>query len=261
MTRRAFTLIELLVVISIIALLIAILLPALSQARAAGRAVACMSTTRQLATAHAVYGIDNDGYGFIYGSSGAGAAGQKDFWMDVLVTRGYWAAGDEVALCPEATDIRPAGETFQGFGAARLAWGDPVLWQNEYVGSYIGSYGWNGWLADTRVGGDWTFFGGPTSFWSRIDEVPTTSQTPVFGDSAWNVRLPRHTEGWNGNLNDPMTPWLGYQISGFTMNRHPGPTVNLAFLDGHAEAVRLPRLWQLQWSKGFMPVEAPGGLN
>lgn len=59
MKRHAFTLIELLIVIAIIALLIGILLPALSGARAAGRAAMCMAHQRGLVTAQAAYESDN----------------------------------------------------------------------------------------------------------------------------------------------------------------------------------------------------------
>lgn len=59
--RSAFTLLELLVVIAIIALLISILVPALSAARAHGKAAVCLSNLRQASTIFFQYSVDNDG--------------------------------------------------------------------------------------------------------------------------------------------------------------------------------------------------------
>ncbi|MFO0834515.1 MAG: prepilin-type N-terminal cleavage/methylation domain-containing protein [Phycisphaerales bacterium] len=59
---RGFTLIELLVVIAIIALLIAILLPALGQARDAGRQTVCLANLSQLGQALVHYQAANKGY-------------------------------------------------------------------------------------------------------------------------------------------------------------------------------------------------------
>ena len=61
-SRRGFTLVELLVVIGVIALLGSILLPTLSRARAAAKAIKCMSNLRQIGIGLVMYSNQNHGY-------------------------------------------------------------------------------------------------------------------------------------------------------------------------------------------------------
>jgi prepilin-type N-terminal cleavage/methylation domain-containing protein len=58
----AFTLIELLVVLAILAVLAALLLPALSQAREAGRRTTCLSNLHQLGLAARLSALDQEGF-------------------------------------------------------------------------------------------------------------------------------------------------------------------------------------------------------
>lgn len=105
-----FTLIELLVVVSIIALLISILLPALGQARAASRAVLCLSQLRQMGLGVHLYAEDYDGFF---------PANQRWFFHEdgiaeyLNITRegpGYLPYGenDTAMTCPATGQIAPA---------------------------------------------------------------------------------------------------------------------------------------------------------
>src|SRR5262245_51863470 len=75
--RSGFTLIELLVVIAIIAILAAILFPVFAQAREQARKSACLSNTKQIGTALAMYRQDWDTGGPFAGWE-AGPQGQYD---------------------------------------------------------------------------------------------------------------------------------------------------------------------------------------
>src|SRR5436190_13511915 len=58
--QTGFTLIELLVVIAIIAILAAILFPVFAQAREKARSISCLSNTKQISLAYAMYNQDYD---------------------------------------------------------------------------------------------------------------------------------------------------------------------------------------------------------
>ena len=80
MIRRAFTLIELLVVIAIIAILAAILFPVFAQAKAAAKASACLSNTKQIGTAAMLYSGDWDDTVMPYSVDAAPAPTGRVYW-------------------------------------------------------------------------------------------------------------------------------------------------------------------------------------
>jgi prepilin-type N-terminal cleavage/methylation domain-containing protein/prepilin-type processing-associated H-X9-DG protein len=147
-----------------------------------------------------------------------------------------------------------------------------------------GSYVANNWIA----GGWWWAEGIPTDprwrdHFQNEGEIESAPETPLFADGIswwwsgggwwWG---PRATDFPAQNLVSGFPPGPPYGMSAFTIPRHgsrpskistnhppnlilPG-AINMTFYDGHAEQVKLERLWQLSWHKNYRPPPKRPGL-
>lgn len=246
-TRTAFTLIELLVVIAIIALLAALLLPALAVAKSSAKSVACKSNLRQIALALTIYEADHELYpGFMDGDG----MGHRGFWADRLqpYSRSLWV--DALYRCPG----------YQGETALRIPWGRWAKTQWR-----IGSYGYNGYGTfgtpgawdDMQLGLGTGSYDDPVSTKYLVGrfQVKAPNQMIALGDatmlSAW-MGLPETTKPFGLGLIQydwGLSSAHDTQLDRAIRLRHPRAALNLAFVDGHIEAITAADLFTSKTNK------------
>ena len=204
--RRAFTLVELLVCIAIISVLAAILLPAVERARRSATAMHCLSNQRQLVLMSHLYASDNDGHLVL--SRHYDADGRQKLWTHALAP--YGGGHADVALCPAR-------------GPAEVE----AVYSEDWSGRDLLNIGINRNL-EALEGRESKWLPPSSGSW-RIWTFHSPSDTWYFADSFCGLR------GFHCRL--------GWQVDGQSSfsTRHDGH-VQLAFLDGHVEAVPAEKL-------------------
>ena len=243
-SRTGFTLIELLVVIAIIAVLMAVLLPALGGARKLARRTVCMANVRRLAVSIRLYSDNNDG------QLPPDRLRKATEYIEVgpykrYMPRWIWFLNEGMGYV-----INPHKyETEEAFNSALEMDNDyymcPSLKNYAYARSIRnGAYGYNfQYLGNTRANPAGTDY---ANYPVWLSQIRAPAQTVVFCDSrgsdiphgqhAYLVDPPRMAVSKGSMHFSPKSASVGPLKYSPADARHFG-VANIAFLDGHAEAM------------------------
>ena len=246
--RGAFTLIELLVVIAIIGLLLAILVPGLKKVKEYARNIVCRTNTRSLSLATALYAEENKQQFFEYKAT-----------LFIVELDPYIDNADKVRYCP-STVIIDENPTGGEWGSSRNMW----RWAGGFGGRpENGSYGLSGWCYSYPNPADFAWIGGAEVtddyLWPVYGNIKMPSYVPVFFDCVWVDAWPKHSDTIPANFDlDQENPRntgsdgpVNNHIRRMIIRRHNGDS-NIAFADGHTEAIELKNLWNLKWNQSFI---------
>ena len=264
-TRKSgFTLIELLVVISILAILASMLLPALSQAKEAGRRALCESNQRQLAVASMTYAVDNQDWlnplQTVVPNSGVETTYRVILWD-------YVGHAPKIYDCPSeinavyADGISPYDASYGGFAlTGGTDWSSVYGVAGPYEASAGGDYEkWNQ-SGIGVAGAHWIHIDGNPSPQTQTASMPFGRSTPDYyeglhrfseitaaskliwyGDGGCGGPTTWADDSWwikstdtSGGGSEDAPGFNRLQQDQFGCQRHEGKA-NYAFADGHVQ--------------------------
>jgi prepilin-type N-terminal cleavage/methylation domain-containing protein/prepilin-type processing-associated H-X9-DG protein len=262
---QGFTLIELLVVIAIIAILAAILLPVLQSAEMRAQEVDDLNNIKEITAASLIYYDEfNTWVGPINASNPSASQGD---WMGAMIS---YYKGTNVLYCPAAPFRGNPSNAVNPPGKADTAW----IWTIS-TPAFSSSYGINKWLANAPGLGN--SIAHPTYLYLTESAVRQPVMVPMFMDAAWINFDPLESDSPARNLYDPLNG-ASQSGGGSAVNegmprvcvaRHGGRAagsaprsvsagaflpgmINMGFVDGHVEEVKLQNLWTFYWHQGWV---------
>jgi len=273
---QAFTRTDLFVVVGIVSVILALFIfhlwssPRPLKANARGPTVKrqlCLANLKQLITAQLIYSADHRGQ-FCPSYLDYNSTELKNVWMGALAV--YHGRTNGVWLCPSATN--PPTHSYKGTADSPWTYTD-----RSSDTSTLGSYALNGYLGlgrNYRQSKAATFKA--RNVFRTESAVKRPASTPAFCDAMfWNCCL-EETAVPSRNLYQPQGVVIAPDVLKIitqvvarhgdfapseapretTSNFLPG-SINIVFVDGHADTVPLEDLWKFYWHKNWDPKKVP----
>jgi prepilin-type processing-associated H-X9-DG protein len=218
-----------------------ILMPALDSRPRYARVIVCKNNLKQWGIIFAMYCIDNNERF----SPGTAGNSERDDWLISL--KSYYKDKEEILICPSAKKRREDGKDY---GGTNNSYQVSIEKQGSKKISIESSYGINAWHYNPPSDSNIFASHSAENFW-RTNLQRELYKIPMLADAMWPGGCPE-PEGTAGQPPDENGQWSGVdaEMNHFCIDRH-NDRINVLFMDGHVETVRLKELWKLKWHKNF----------